>query len=248
MYTNGLVSISFRNHSPETIIEAVKSAGLSVIEWGSDVHAPCTDKERIAEIAALQKETGISCCSYGTYFRLGVNPIAELYSYIQAAKLLGTNILRLWCSNKHPQEHTPEEKETLFAQCKEAAKIAEACGVILCLECHMKTYTETAEGALELMEAVNSPAFRMYWQPNQKRTIEENIANAKALAPFVYHIHVFQWKFKEKYPLETGIEEWRLYLQEFTGNHMLLLEFMPDDKLESLSAEATSLRKITEAV
>ena len=46
-YTLGLVSISFRKHIPEEIIKAVKSAGLTCIEWGSDVHAPCRDTERL---------------------------------------------------------------------------------------------------------------------------------------------------------------------------------------------------------
>ena len=73
MYQLGLVSISFRGHTPEELITAVKEAGLSCIEWGSDVHAPCTDEERLQQIAAAQKAAGISCCSYGTYFGLGQN-------------------------------------------------------------------------------------------------------------------------------------------------------------------------------
>ena len=74
-----------------------------------------------------------------------------------------------------------------MAQCREAAKIAEAEGVTLCLECHRNSYTETKEGALDVMQTVDSPAFRMYWQPNQYRTIEENIErlewNALAWTP-----------------------------------------------------------------
>ena len=93
MYRSGLVSISFRGHSPAEILEAAARAGLSCIEWGSDVHAPCGDVENLEKIVKLQEKYGISCCSYGTYFRLGVTPIAELPAYIQAAKTLGTNIL-----------------------------------------------------------------------------------------------------------------------------------------------------------
>ena len=39
----GLVSVSFRAHAPREILCAMKTAGLSLIEWGSDVHAPCRD-------------------------------------------------------------------------------------------------------------------------------------------------------------------------------------------------------------
>ena len=40
MYHAGLVSISFRENSPEEIVKACVAAGLRYIEWGSDVHAP----------------------------------------------------------------------------------------------------------------------------------------------------------------------------------------------------------------
>lgn len=240
----GLVSISFRKETPETILRAAFSAGLSCIEWGSDIHAPCTDLQQIQQIALLQKQYGIRCCSYGTYFRLGETPLSDLPDYIAAAKQLGTDILRLWCGGKRADDYSMRGKEHLFSQCRQAAAMAEEAGVMLCIECHIKSYTETAEGSLELMRAVNSPAFRMYWQPNQFRTIEENIYFARTLRTYITHIHVFQWKGKERFSLATGTEEWRRYLAEIPGMHTLLLEFMPDDRIDSLVAEANALRRI----
>lgn len=240
----GLVSVSFRSLSPEAVIQAASAAGLSCIEWGSDIHAPCDDFARLTEIVSLQSTYGIRCCSYGTYFRLGVTPIEELPKYIAAAKHLGTNILRLWCGDKPAEEHTEEQRLALFKVCREAAELAEREQVILCMECHIKTFTQTKEGALELMQAVNSPAFRMYWQPNQFREIEENLAYARLLRDHIVHIHVFQWKGKSRFPLSDGMEEWKCYLKEISGEHDLLLEFMPDDDVRSLPAEATTLRKL----
>lgn len=240
----GLVSISFRKESPEAILRAAANAGLSCIEWGSDVHAPCSDPARIQQIVQLQNQCGITCSSYGTYFRLGETPIDELPSYINAAKLLGADILRLWCGSKRADNCTAEEKDYLFSQCRQASAMAEAAGVTLCMECHIRSYTETVDGALELMEAVNSPAFQMYWQPNQFRTVEENIRYAQALQAYITHIHVFQWKGKERFPLETGIDEWRRYLEALPGQRTLLLEFMPDDQIDSLVIEANALRRI----
>lgn len=246
MYSLGLVSISFRPLSADEVIRAVAEAGLSCIEWGSDVHAPCDDEARLQEIVKLQKQYGITCCSYGTYFRLGINHISELPAYIRAAKALGTGTLRLWAGKKSPWDFTADEREKLFSDSKAAAQMAEDAGVTLCLECHMKTYTETADTALELMTAVDSPAFRMYWQPNQKRSIQENVANAQALKDYVNHIHVFQWKGKDRFPLAEGLEEWRTYLDQFAGDRHLLLEFMPDDAVTSLKTEAAALRQLTE--
>ena len=45
-YTYGLVSVSFRKKPPEEILSAMKGAGLSVIEWGGDVHAPSDDIQK----------------------------------------------------------------------------------------------------------------------------------------------------------------------------------------------------------
>lgn len=244
-YTLGLVSISFRKHSPEEILESMKASGLSQVEWGSDVHAPCDDRERLTELVALQGKYGICCSSYGTYFRLGETPIEKLIQYIEAAKILGTRILRLWCGTKSGADMTVEEREALLSQCKQAADIAEKNNVVLCMECHKMTFTERLEDALMLMQAVDSPNFRMYWQPFQWQEAEENEAYAKAIAPYCEHIHVFQWKGTQRFSLQEGGEEWRTYLKAFSTPRVLLLEFMPDDCLFSLPNEAEALRTIS---
>lgn len=243
-YELGLVSISFRKNSPQEILAAMKQAGLTCIEWGSDIHAPKDDEARLQELAALQKQYGIRCCAYGTYFRLGQTPMEELPGYIAAAKILGTDILRLWCGTKNSEEYTPEEEEELYTLCRRAAKMAEEAGVAFCLECHMNTYTNRKEAALGLMLWVNSEAFRMYWQPHQYRTTEENVAYARLLAPYTEHLHVFNWKEKEKFPLAEGKAFWKQYLACFPKDKHLLLEFMPDGKLETLKTEAAALREI----
>lgn len=237
----GLCSISFRKNSPEEILIAMKDAGLSVIEWGSDLHCP---PEKAEEIAELTKKYGIKCSSYGTYFRLGVTPIKELENYIAAAKILGTNILRLWCSYKNANEHTEEEKDKLFSLCKAAAKIAEENDVILCMEYHNRSYTNTCQSALELMQRVNSKHFLLYWQPNQFISVEENLKAAKRIAPYTVNIHVFNWKGDEKYPLALAKDTWKSYLKLFKTEGSLLLEFMPDNQINSLKTEALTLKEL----
>lgn len=241
MFEPGLVSVSFRKLTPKEIMDAAAKAGLKWIEWGSDVHAPCKDIARLEEIAQLQKAAGLGCCAYGTYFRLGVHEPEALHSYIRAADVLGTRVLRLWCGDRSPAEYTPADLENLYTQCKKAANIAENAGVTLCMECHHWTITETAESALALMQAVDSPAFRMYYQPNQFKSVEENIRYARLLAPYTENIHVFNWLEEQKFPLADGLAPWREYLSCFSGDHKLLLEFMPDGKLETLPAEAAAL-------
>lgn len=243
MYQTGLVSVSFRKLSPKEVIDAVKAAGLKCIEWGSDVHAPCTDIARLEEIAQLQKEAGLTCSSYGTYFRIGKDATEDIHAYIKGAKILGTNILRLWCGDKPSVEYTEEELKAVYAQCRELAKIALEENVILCMECHGWTLTDDAQSALRLMKAVDSPAFQMYYQPSQYRSFEGNIEYARLLAPYTHHLHVFNWEGDKWYPMREhdGLDKWKAYLECLPGPRTLLLEFMPDNRVESLPEEANAL-------
>ena len=248
MFTPGLVSVSFRGFSADDIIGLAAGAGLSCIEWGSDIHAPRDKDNILLYIAKKQKEAGLYCSSYGTYFTLGRDTTDQLYEYIRAARILGTDTLRIWCAKKGYREHTAEEREVLISEAKRAAQIAESCGVRLCLECHGNTYTDEAEGALDIMREVGSSSFLMYWQPNQNKSEEQNVEYAKKISPYTVNIHVFNWKGKGKYPLSEASDIWREYLRSFDGTQKLLLEFMPDGSPDSLGREAAALRDIIDEV
>jgi hypothetical protein len=112
------------------------------------------------------------------------------------------------------------------------------------MECHKNTFTENPDDSVSLMKSVNSPSFRMYWQPFQWQSTDENIANAKKIAPFAEHIHVFNWVGDKKLPLVEGVEKWQEYLKEFRTPRTLLLEFMPNGTLEELKKEAATLKTI----
>ena len=244
MLHTGLVSISFRSLSCEELIEHLIKCGLKNVEWGSDVHAPVDNEERLYEIKKLMDEKGINCCSYGSYFRISVTPLEDIYKYIKAAKILGTNIIRLWCGNRGTAVITKEEKEKLFADCKALSKIAEEEDVIFCMECHNDTYTDNVNTALELMQEINNEHFRMYWQPNQFKTFEENMYYAKTLSSYTYHLHVFNWAGHDRFPLIDAVKTWKDYLTNFEGERYLLLEFVPDDKIETLPIETEALNAI----
>jgi len=144
----GLASVSFRNNTQREILEAMRGAGLTHIEWGSDLHAPHKSLTMLAELAEMQKQYGIVCSSYGTYFRLGENSSEDLLDYIKAAKLLGTRVLRVWAGRRCGAVLTLPETEKFMHACEDAAEIAEAENVKICLECHLNTFTERLEDTL----------------------------------------------------------------------------------------------------
>lgn len=244
MYKAGLCSVSFRKNSPDEILSACKNAGLSYIEWGSDIHAPESDESKLIEIAELQAKYNIKCSSYGSYFRIGQNSIDELQKYIRSAKILGTKIIRIWCGTKGSSEYSNEETEILINECISTAKIAEENDVILCLECHVWTYTDSLQSALYVMKKVNKSSFRMYWQPNQFSKEENNLEYAEGISQYITNIHVFNWEGSVKKPLGQGLDVWKKYLEKTGDDKTLLLEFMPDDSITSLKEEAASLLKL----
>lgn len=239
----GLVSVSFRPHSAEEIIAAAKAENLTHIEWGSDIHAPVFDLKKIENIATLCRENDISC-SYGSYFKFGQTPLRELPNYLKAAQVLGANILRVWCGVKSSKDYTMAELNALYDDCKRASELAEKAGIVLCTECHNWTLTDNVESALSLFDAVNSPAFQTFWQPNQFKSFEENLAYAKAVAPITKTLHVFAWEKENRYPLSKHLEIWKKYISCFQNDMPCLLEFMPNDKISSLKQEAKSLFEI----
>ena len=164
-YKAGLVSISFRKNTQREVLEMMREADLKYIEWGSDVHAPHKSLDMLGELREMMGQYGVLASSYGTYFRLGATPTEELVDYIKAAKILGTDTLRLWAGTKCGADMSIPEIEKFMDAALRSAEIAEREGVKLCLECHQKTFTERIDDTLMLMENVDSDKFRMYWQP-----------------------------------------------------------------------------------
>lgn len=250
MFKTGVVSVSFRTKSAGEIIEAAARANLPIIEWGGDVHSPAGDVDAANRIKSLCDSASVKLLTYGSYFGIGVNPSSEFDGVIASAKALGVDIIRVWGYKKVFSEYASEEWQTVVKEGRTAAEMAAEAGMKVCLECHNGTVTENFECALKYIEAVGNPALRMYWQYNEKRDFEYNMASARAIAPYTECIHVFNHDENgEKASLSAGFEKWRKYLEVFVKESPekempLLLEFMPDGKIETLDKEGKALREL----
>ena len=246
MIKKGLVSITFRQFSPEKIIELAKENGLSCIEWGSDVHVPCGNLEKAAEVAELMEKAGLESVSYGTYYRLGTyeNPIGEFMKYLETAKVLKAKNLRLWAGVKEADDYTEEERIALANEAKQLCKIAKEHGMTVSFEYHHGTLTGTTEGALELIENIGEDNAFLYWQPNQFKTDEYNMEGLKRVKKYVSNVHIFHWDASQRFTLEEGITVWKRYLTELDGNRAVLMEFVKGDQEEQFILDAVAFEKI----
>ncbi len=256
MWKTGVCSISFRKYSIQEIIDAAAAAGLDGIEWGSDVHVPAGDTAAAEAVRAATEAAGLECLSYGGYYRLGSSTPQEFDALLACAVVLGVRDVRIWGGGKNAEELTAEEWDALVAEAKNCAAKAEKNGLVLSLECHNWSLTNHWTAAKRFMEQVNSPALRMYWQPNQRMDEIYDLESLRQLVGVTTNVHVFSWKYNpdfpqnsenDKLPLAAHNEEWekRLTLLEDglrrDEDHALILEFMPDDRIETLVEEARVL-------
>lgn len=235
----GLVSISFRDKSPEQITDAVKNAGLSYIEWGSDIHVPEGDIETAKRVRTICEKSKIKISSYGSYYRLGQNQ--DILPYILSAKALGAPVIRIWAGSAGSADTSPDLRRKLVLEAKEACRRAAEYGLKLDFEYHPGTLTDNAGSAYSLLSEIDEPNCGIYWQPNYEKSFSENIASLKLLLPHVDIIHMFFWDEKyNRFFLEDGKAQIGEFL-EIAREKIVLLEFVPEDKIEYLKAEAQTL-------
>ena len=247
MFYPAVTSVSFRKNTPKEIIEAVREAGLTAIEWGSDVHVQPGDLTFAADIRKQTEAAGLTVCSYGTYYKLGnhENPAKEFADILATAEVLGASVIRIWGDGEGSANISAARRQCLTEEALCLSRMAAERNIVISLECHHGTITDRYESAVEFLTRVHAPYFLTYWQPNQFESDTYNQEAAAALAPFTTNLHIFSWDAENRYPLAHGKDIWEKYLEPFRKqdrDFALILEFMPDDRIETLAREAATLK------
>ncbi len=242
LYT-GVVSVTFRPLAPARIAALTARAGLEAIEWGGDIHVPPQDAENAAAVARLTSEAGLRTASYGSYFRAGYQPQEDFLQVLRTAAVLGAPNIRIWAGCRGNEEET--DRARVAVSVRACAEACAAEGRTLSPEFHGGTLTDHYESAVRLAEEVGCGAMRLYWQPNQFRDDEYNLAALRAVLPYLSNIHVFSWKGTDRFPLAQGERMWRQYIdiaRSAPGDHGLFLEFVCDGSEEQFARDAETLR------
>ncbi len=248
MTKTGLVSITFRQLTPQQITDLCQVAGVDAIEWGGDVHVPHGDLEKAREVAAMTREAGLEVASYGSYYRT-VDSEAEgltFASVLDTAVALGAPTIRVWPGTKRPVDATPDYREAVAANLRSAAEQASARGVGIALEFHANTLTETLESAVQLLEAVNHPNLKTLWQPTLIMPYEQQMESLLGVRDWIDYFHVYTWDMTadgkcDRKPLADGEERWKAFFAEFQPPYALI-EFVKGDAPEQFLADAEALK------
>ncbi len=241
----GLTSITLRQLSADEIIELSASAGIDGIEWGSDIHVPQGDLQTAEYVKVKTEAAGLSVCAYGSYYKCDdtSEPFAD---YLHSAQALGAPIIRVWAGIKGSKESSQDERDEVVKRLRHAVTTAKALGIEIALEYHGGTLTDTQESAHRLLQEVDLPELKIFWQPRTGGTYEADLIELQAALPHLSNVHCFHWKpFAERKALSEGITPWKGYLElirQVKGDRYITIEFVKDNSPEQLRADIQTLK------
>ncbi|MDW8105386.1 MAG: sugar phosphate isomerase/epimerase, partial [Armatimonadota bacterium] len=233
MFRAGVCSVTFRRLPAQEVIRLAARAGLQGIEWGGDIHVPHGNLQVAREVARQTREAGLTVSSYGSYYRVGHDEELPFERVLATAKELGAPAVRVWAGKRGTGDATPDYWERVVEDSQRIAHAAARERIMLCYEYHGGTLTDNAESAKRLLEWVNHPAMRTYWQPRAELSPLRNLRELRTVLPWLVNVHVFWWTGSgERRPLREGQKAWARFLQVAElaeGARWALLEFVRDD-------------------
>ncbi|MGO4807731.1 sugar phosphate isomerase/epimerase family protein [Arthrobacter sp. 2MCAF15] len=242
--TPGICSVTLRSHGIDEVVAVAAGAGLSGIEWGTDVHvvdAASADHARQACDAASLK-----VLSLGSYYRAGT--FGDFDHAVALAVRAGAPRLRIWAGTVEPDDAPPQLWDAVVADTRRIAALAAEYGLQLAFEFHGGTLTSTVEGTLELLERVDRPNVGTYWQPTEGLSERDALASLRQVIGRVAAVHCFSWwPGTERLPLEGRTRLWQAVsevVREHGRDMDMMLEFVEGDLPDNAVRDAGFLRRI----
>lgn len=238
----GLVSATFKTKTPEEVIALAVKAGLKGIEWSENHHIPEKDYHYASKVGSLTAISGLKIVQYGSYYRLGQG--MDFKCRILNAQALGAKTIRIWGGNKPSNKVTEAEWASMVQEAKTIADLAKDAKLIVALEWHKNTVTDTNQSGLRFLQDVDRSNFRTLWQPNLAMPQKQREDGICVLGSKIVNLHIFHWDQSGRRPLSEGKEEWQGYFDALQPNYegWALLEFVKDDSTEQFLKDAETLK------
>ena len=240
----GMTSVTFREKTIEEIAFLAKTAELSVIEWGGDRHVLPLDFEAVKIARTEMEKNGLSCPSYGSYYRMIEKDEDTFRAICKTSEALGASTIRAWLGRTGSARITPEQYATLLEETKKLADIAAQYHQTLAFEFHGKTLNDNGESSIAFLTECAKENVKTYWQP---LSYSDNAKNLSLVLPYLSAVHVFTWDDDHKrYPLADGTADWKNYLQILKDADIstnLIMEFVKDDTTEQFLTDAAVLNE-----
>jgi 3-dehydroshikimate dehydratase len=246
----GLVSVTFRKLSAPEIISLVRENGLRGIEWGGDVHVPHGNLKTAQEVFNRMQDAGLETASYGSYYRLANRrdtPNPAFAAVLETALALQTKTIRVWPGTMGSAEADSAYREQVAAETRSICDQAQSAGITISFEYHANTLTDTDQSALDLIQMINHPNLRTFWQPIAGTPHRQALQGLQQIIPWLSNVHVNHRDpvSKERALLTSGESVWREFLKIIPQdkNRWLLLEFTRGDSQENFVRDVASLKQ-----
>jgi 3-dehydroshikimate dehydratase len=249
MLYGGLVSITFRQLQPREIITLVQKSGLKGIEWGGDVHVPHGNLHAAREVGHMTREAGLTVAAYGSYYRVGCQGqegVPDFRDVLETALELEAPLIRVWAGNIGSERADQRVCDRAVEDSIRIGDMAKGEDIIVAYEYHSDTLTDTLESNQRLINEVNHPNVRSYWQPLAHHDIKNRMDGLEQILSRLENVHVYHWIDGDRLPLEDGYQEWRQYLRllrDIPGQHYALIEFVKGDRAEQFLEDAETLKR-----
>lgn len=248
MIIPGVASVTFRKKSPREVVEITKKAGLSAIEWGSDVHVPQGEIALAREVRDMTLSAGLAAPSYGSYYQMGSN--GDFEPFVESALALGASNIRVWAGTQASATISPDAREAIISDARRISELAARAGITLSTEYHNDSMTDSADAAIAFLHAVDHPNFYTYWQQPLELAPDRQLPELRKIIATgrLTNVHVFQYHVDANGRVQQNIEDGRALWQSFfqalreTGvSRYAFLEFVRNGEDEAFFADAKTL-------
>lgn len=234
----GLCSVAFRALDIGAVAQLAADCDLAAIEWGGDVHVPPGDIATAIRARRLCEDLGVTSESYGTYLTAGrLRSADEVPTTLDTALALGAPNVRVWAQGG-----------SVVADLEHICAEARIRDLVVSVEFHVGTATETAASTNALLDKVAADNLWTYWQPNPQLGAVAALAELDSVLPRVSHLHVFCWEPDyTRRPLEAGANLWPEVLGRAVRvappvvPRVAFVEFVRDDDPAQLRLDAMML-------
>ncbi|WP_454697246.1 sugar phosphate isomerase/epimerase family protein [Arthrobacter humicola] len=242
--TPGICSVTLRALSIDDVVRTAAAAGLTGIEWGSDVHVH--DAASAAHARASTEAAGLRVLSLGSYYRAG--SFGDFEEVLVLSTELGAPSIRIWAGVEGSAEASVAQWDAVVEDTQRIAGLAAARGAGLAFEYHGGTLTDTPETTLELLRRVDRRAVGTYWQPAVGLDDAQALDSLRHVIEHVVGVHCFSWwPQAERLPLTARKELWQGVADVLRGNGKdldVMLEFVADDLPKNVIADAAFLKRV----
>lgn len=228
----GLTSVTFRQKTMEEVVALASLGGLCAIEWGGDIHCPPGQLQRARVAREATEKAGLTVSSYGSYYPLGQDPSGKAFNpVLQTALVLEAPVIRIWAGSQPSRLVSPDQRQTLAKEARTLCDLAGEKGIVVGFEYHHGSLTDEAESALRLVEDIDRPNCKLYWQEDYTLPFQENVRAVQLLQNHIIRMHVFAWDASGvRMPLQEKRTQWTAYLDNWqTSQGLCLLEFVQND-------------------